>query len=87
MAFGSLGRGTRSGKGKAPYQYREMRGFAGREKQPQSGALRHCKRAACVLGLAGANTAAPPGVRIPLLIWSSSPTRPPVNPVRDDRPR
>ena len=29
--------------------------FAGRETQPQSGALRHCKPAACILGLTGAN--------------------------------
>ena len=40
--------------GKAPY--RETRVFAGREKQPQSGAFRHCKPAACILGLTGANT-------------------------------
>ena len=39
--------------GKAPY--REMRGFAGRERQPQSGAFRHCEPAACILGLTGAN--------------------------------
>ena len=38
--------------GKTPC--RETRGFAGREKQPQPGAFRHCKPAACILGLTGA---------------------------------
>ena len=33
----------------------EIRRFAGREKQPQSGALRHSKQAACILGLTVAN--------------------------------
>ena len=32
-----------------------MRGFAGREKQAQSGGFRRCKPAACILGLTGAN--------------------------------
>ena len=34
--------------------YREMHGFAVREKQWQSEAFRHCKAAACLLGLTGA---------------------------------
>ena len=32
-----------------------MRGFAGGGKQPQSGAFRRCRPAACILGLARAD--------------------------------
>ena len=64
--------------GKAPY--REMRGFAFREKQPQSGALGTANRqpASCV---SLSQYAAFPGVQICMLIWlCEEPRRPPRQP-------